>query len=275
MRIERREKQLLALVAVGTSYLLSACADKGPSREGYQQAPVPENTHNLSLDHNPTLTRPPTPTVPRPRSNSEHEMITKETPVVLKPVTMNTTPISTNDFENSHDSTTSEDRAFDEYVVHWENFNFGHNLETVRGLNDLIVKYSEREQLPPDVVAGIIFVESSGFDDGNEITGIGKAGIMPFGPLFPNRPTAEELLDDEVNISWGTSILNIILHNDNPESGGQQDMFLSVALYNAGHVDDLLLPNHGWYYARKVFYSIGMASEFNEYIERKNIQLED
>lgn len=242
-------------LAVATN-ILAACSDRGPTEQNQVDSLSTQYSHSLVLERNPF----PTPTQPP----------STPIPTIALPV-----PTRENDYENRQLLNELENESLDEYVVHWNNFDFGHNLETVRSHNDLIVKYSKKNQLPPDVIAGIIFVESNGFDNGNEKTGVGKMGVMPKGPLLPRRPEAKELLDDEENISWGSSILEIILHNEDPETGGQEDMFLAVALYNAGHVDLLLLQPHGWYYAKKVFNSIGMKDEFNAYIERNNIQLED
>ncbi len=266
----------IALTALGSIGI------EKPDEQSVQSAVVSQEKHELVLDKIPEVF-PESKILPNPVPETSFPVFLPLPPKTVTNPQSEVVIFESQKYINEHkDQKVNETKGDltivgdeDEYGVHWENFDFGHNLETVRSHNDLIVKYSKKNQLPPDVIAGIIFVESNGFDNGNEKTGVGKMGVMPKGPLLPRRPEAKELLDDEENISWGTSILEIILHNSDPETGGQEDMFRSVALYNAGHVDLLLLQPHGWYYVKKVFYSIGMKDEFNAYIGRNKIQLED
>ena len=94
----------------------------------------------------------------------------------------------------------------------------------------LIYKMAYINGLDPDFVAAIVSAESSGRPDGvSEQGAVGLMGVMPRGrPGLELRPTAEELLDPNLNMRWGTNILVDILQ----QTGG--DIAAALSAYNAG-----------------------------------------
>jgi len=89
----------------------------------------------------------------------------------------------------------------------------------IRRWCDWIMLYSKKHDLPPDLVAAVIWQESGGSP--TAYSGSGAVGLMqimpknglaasfqcPNGPCFANRPTIDKLKDPEFNISYGTRML--------------------------------------------------------------------
>lgn len=83
--------------------------------------------------------------------------------------------------------------------------------------------------LDPDFIAAVIRAESLGDQYGVSYAGaVGLMGVMPKGPGFESRPSAEELKDPGRNLRWGVSILTQIIR----QSGGDVNSALSA--YNGG-----------------------------------------
>jgi len=84
---------------------------------------------------------------------------------------------------------------------------------------EFITKYSEKNNLPVDLIAALIWQESGGIPKAYSKSGaVGLMQIMPSdgiaasfvcvnGPCFTNRPTIRELKDPEFNIRFGTNML--------------------------------------------------------------------
>lgn len=82
---------------------------------------------------------------------------------------------------------------------------------------ELITRYSQKNDLPPDLVAAVIYQESGG--DPEAVSGSQACGLMQVVSssnmmrnmqglrFFENRPTCERLKDPEYNIEWGTKHL--------------------------------------------------------------------
>ncbi len=86
-----------------------------------------------------------------------------------------------------------------------------------------------RYGIDPDLIAAVVLVESGGVPQAVSFMGaVGLMGIMPAGPGFEFRPTAEQLTNPATNINWGTAILTDILQ----QSGG--DIIAALAAYNGG-----------------------------------------
>ncbi len=91
--------------------------------------------------------------------------------------------------------------------------------DNVRQWCDLISHYAAKRNLPPDLVAALIWQESGGKPAVYSHSGaVGLMQIMPKdgtaatfmcvnGPCFANRPSSVELEDPEFNISYGTKML--------------------------------------------------------------------
>lgn len=91
--------------------------------------------------------------------------------------------------------------------------------ENVRRWCDLITRYAEQHELPPDLVAALIWIESGGNPSAFSRSGaVGLMQVMPRdgpaakfvcinGPCFANRPSRAELEDPEFNIAYGTRML--------------------------------------------------------------------
>lgn len=111
---------------------------------------------------------------------------------------------------------------------------------------------AERYHLDPDLLASIVLMESAGIAESVSYVGaIGLMGVMPSGPNFEFRPSAEALSDPELNLSWGAAILADIL----AQSGG--DLAAGLSAYNAGWVlVDLRVPQE---YAANVLHYYGRA----------------
>jgi len=91
--------------------------------------------------------------------------------------------------------------------------------EQVRRWCSWITQYSRQHDLPPDLVAALIWYESGGNPEAYSRSGaVGLMQVMPRdgiaaefqcvnGPCFASRPTIEELMDPEFNIEYGTRML--------------------------------------------------------------------
>lgn len=89
----------------------------------------------------------------------------------------------------------------------------------VRQWCDPIMSASEKHQVPPDLIAAVIWIESGGDPLAYSHNGaVGLMQVMPKdglasrfqcinGPCFANRPTIEELQDPRFNIHYGTKLL--------------------------------------------------------------------
>jgi len=88
----------------------------------------------------------------------------------------------------------------------------------------LITKYAQKNGLPPDLVAGLVWQESGGNPNAYSHSGaVGLMQVMPSdglaagfmcknGPCFANRPSSSELSDPEFNIKYGTKMLAGLLN---------------------------------------------------------------
>jgi len=113
----------------------------------------------------------------------------------------------------------------------------------------LITRYASKHNLPPDLIAALIWQESDGSPTAYSRSGaVGLMQIMPRdgvaasfectnGPCFARRPTIEELRDPEFNIQFGTRMLAGLFKRQ----GNLRD-----ALKSYGPMDS------GYYYADKV-----------------------
>lgn len=91
--------------------------------------------------------------------------------------------------------------------------------ERVRQWCDLIMSAAEKHQVPPDLIAAVIWIESGGNPLAYSHSGaVGLMQVMPKdglasrfqcvnGPCFANRPTIEELQDPQFNVHYGTKLL--------------------------------------------------------------------
>ncbi|MCS6907913.1 MAG: transglycosylase SLT domain-containing protein [Anaerolineales bacterium] len=91
--------------------------------------------------------------------------------------------------------------------------------QKVRRWCELITQAAEAYELPPDLIAAVIWVESGGDPSAYSRSGaVGLMQVMPRdgiasqflcvnGPCFANRPSIEELLDPEFNIQYGSKLL--------------------------------------------------------------------
>lgn len=83
----------------------------------------------------------------------------------------------------------------------------------------LITHYAQKNDLPPDLIAAVIWQESGGNPSAYSASGaVGLMQIMPKdglaanfkcvnGPCFANRPTIQQLKEPEYNIKYGTRML--------------------------------------------------------------------
>lgn len=100
---------------------------------------------------------------------------------------------------------------------------------SIRRWGDMIGILSQDAGVDPDLVAAVINEESNGISDGvSRVGAVGLMGVMPTGPGLEWRPSAEELLDPEVNLRWGVGILTDIIQ----QSGG--DIAAALAAYAGG-----------------------------------------
>ncbi|MGD2143902.1 MAG: transglycosylase SLT domain-containing protein [Anaerolineae bacterium] len=89
----------------------------------------------------------------------------------------------------------------------------------------IIVRYAERRQIDPDLVASVIWKESRGLPATRGPTG--AVGLMCIKP-FPWRPSAAELENPWTNVAWGTQTLAQIIRD------GNGDVYYALAAYNGG-----------------------------------------
>lgn len=90
----------------------------------------------------------------------------------------------------------------------------------VRQWCHLITSASLKHNLPPDLIASVIWIESGGNPLAYSHSGaVGLMQVMPRdglasqfqchnGPCFANRPTMEELKDPQFNINYGSKMLS-------------------------------------------------------------------
>lgn len=114
---------------------------------------------------------------------------------------------------------------------------------------NLITRYAVKHDLPPDLIAALIWQESGGSPAAYSRSGaVGLMQVMPRdgiaasfecpnGPCFARRPTIAELRDPEFNIKFGTRMLAGLFKRQ----GSLRD-----ALKSYGPMDS------GYYYADKV-----------------------
>lgn len=108
---------------------------------------------------------------------------------------------------------------------------------------DLITRYASKRNLPPDLVAALIWQESGGKPAVYSHSGaVGLMQIMPKdgvaasfmcinGPCFADRPSSTELEDPEFNISFGTKML-ARLHS---RTGDLREALKSYGPMNVGY----------------------------------------
>lgn len=92
-----------------------------------------------------------------------------------------------------------------------------------------IAEASQKHGVDRDLIASVVFVESSG--NATSISGVGAVGLMGVMSSdvgFGNRPNEKQLFDPATNLSWGSAILAEILR----QTGG--DLHTALAAYNGG-----------------------------------------
>jgi len=118
--------------------------------------------------------------------------------------------------------------------------------EAVRRWCDLIEKYARENSLDPRLIAAVMLQESGGNPEAYSSSGaVGLMQIMPRdgiaagfmcknGPCFASRPSIQELLDPEFNISFGARMLAGLINRhgnlrDALKAYGPMDMGYSYA----------------------------------------------
>ncbi len=90
---------------------------------------------------------------------------------------------------------------------------------------EIITEQATLVELPPDLIAAVILMESGG--DEAAFSGSGAVGLMQVmprdgiassfecinGPCFASRPTIEELLQPEFNVEYGSQMLAGLISN--------------------------------------------------------------
>lgn len=121
--------------------------------------------------------------------------------------------------------------------------------QAIRQWCSLMLKYSNDQQLPVELIAAVMLQESGGDPQAYSASGaVGLLQVMPRdglaadfqclnGPCFQSRPTISELQDPEFNLSFGTRMLAGLVR----KYGDVRD-----ALMHYGPA------NVGYYYADKV-----------------------
>ncbi len=91
--------------------------------------------------------------------------------------------------------------------------------DRVRQWCETITRHAQANELPPDLIAALIWQESGGNPSAYSHSGaVGLMQVMPRdgiaanfvcqnGPCFASRPTIQELEDPEFNIAYGTRML--------------------------------------------------------------------
>lgn len=99
----------------------------------------------------------------------------------------------------------------------------------IRRWSKQIEKEASASGLDPDFIAAVVDSESNGDQYAISRAGaVGLMGVMPAGPGLEWRPSAEKLIDPEINLSWGVAILSAIVR----QSGG--DLVAALAAYSGG-----------------------------------------
>jgi soluble lytic murein transglycosylase-like protein len=90
---------------------------------------------------------------------------------------------------------------------------------------ELITEQAALVELPPDLIAAVILMESGGDETAYSSSGaVGLMQVMPRdgiaaefecinGPCFASRPTIEELLHPEFNVEYGSQMLAGLISN--------------------------------------------------------------
>jgi soluble lytic murein transglycosylase-like protein len=117
---------------------------------------------------------------------------------------------------------------------------------------ELITQYAQNQNLPPDLVAAVIWQESGGNPVAYSKSGaVGLMQVMPSdglaanfqcvgGPCFANRPTTKELKDPEYNIKYGTRMIaNLIKKHGDPREALKAYGPMNVGYYYADKVMSL------------------------------------
>lgn len=107
----------------------------------------------------------------------------------------------------------------------------------------LITQYAQKHDLPPDLVAALILVESAGNPQAYSRSGaVGLMQVMPSdglaaafqcinGPCFADRPTTDQLWDPEFNIAFGTRMLDGLMRR----YGNIRDALMSYGPKDVGY----------------------------------------
>jgi len=101
--------------------------------------------------------------------------------------------------------------------------------ETIQQWASLIAEVADMYGFDPDFVAAVVREESNG--DPRVISragAVGLMGVMPTSPGLEWRPTADELMNPDTNLSWGVAILAEVVR----QSGG--DLYSALAAYSGG-----------------------------------------
>ena len=92
-----------------------------------------------------------------------------------------------------------------------------------------IDRVHQKYGLDPDLIASIVFLESSGNAQAISSAGaVGLMGVMSRDTGFKRRPNQKQLLDPTTNLTWGCSIFAEIMR----QAGG--DLHSALAAYNGG-----------------------------------------
>lgn len=174
-------------------------------------------------------------------------LATRATSIESKPVSVSDPLSATQDLEEQVASVdTSVCRVSSRYP------------EKVRRWCDIIQKYADKNGLPPDLVAALVWQESGGNPKAYSRSGaVGLMQIMASdglsasfmcvnGPCFAKRPTMEQLKDPEFNVKYGTRMLAGL----NNRLGSIREALKSYGPMNVGY-----------YYADKV---LGIYESYRE-----------
>ncbi len=123
---------------------------------------------------------------------------------------------------------------------------------TIRQWATQIALVANEYGLDADLIAAVIREESHGDPHVVSYMGaVGLMGVMPRGPGFEFRPSAEALKRPNTNLHWGAAILADIIR----QSGG--DLYAALAAYNGGW--DLAETRATRLYASSVLHYYGRA----------------
>ena len=113
----------------------------------------------------------------------------------------------------------------------------------VRRWCSLITSAALKHDLPPDLIASVIWIESGGNPLAYSHSGaVGLMQVMPRdglasqfqcinGPCFANRPTIEELQDPQFNINYGSKMLSSLVK----KYGNYRDALKAYGPMNMGY----------------------------------------